>query len=190
MAIGPAEVFRTLLTAPYVTKRTRLYNILLFLVCLLGKFWFIILQCVGLAVLAPQPTENSFDDCFSRANILLQGVISKRLNSLIILGAWKIWKHSKRLCYQRGCPKRFSLSSSRKWGGLPFEFSLGQGAFIDYGPQLARLYVVGRESSWGALFFLRFLFMFCVFGLFVFASWTHLFFPNAMIRCSHAYSRK
>ncbi|KAF2907747.1 hypothetical protein DAI22_12g122500 [Oryza sativa Japonica Group] len=52
MAIGPAEVFRTLLNAPYVTKRTRLYNILLFLVCLLGKFWFIILQRVGLAVLA------------------------------------------------------------------------------------------------------------------------------------------
>ena len=55
-------------------------------------FWFELLQFFGLATLAPQPDENSFDDWWDRSALMVSGDTRKGLNSLIILGAWTIWK--------------------------------------------------------------------------------------------------
>ena len=56
------------------------------------QFWFELLQIVGLAALAPQPEVPSFDDWWDKAASTVNGDTRKGLNSLIILGAWTIWK--------------------------------------------------------------------------------------------------
>jgi len=56
------------------------------------QFWFELLQIVGLAALAPQPEVPSFDDWWDKAASTVDGDTRKGLNSLIILGAWTIWK--------------------------------------------------------------------------------------------------
>ena len=56
------------------------------------QFKFELLQIVGLAALAPQPEVPSFDDWWDKAASTVDGDTRKGLNSLIILGAWTIWK--------------------------------------------------------------------------------------------------
>jgi hypothetical protein len=57
------------------------------------QFWFFLLQRVGLAILAPQPAEASFDDWWRSAINLVPNTLKNGLNSLIILEAWTVWKH-------------------------------------------------------------------------------------------------
>jgi len=54
------------------------------------QFWFDLLRQVGLAVLAPQPCDTSFDEWWSKADQSVTGDMRKGLNSLIILGSWTI----------------------------------------------------------------------------------------------------
>ncbi|CAO2201417.1 unnamed protein product, partial [Urochloa humidicola] len=57
--------------------------------CVLARqFWFNLLRQVGLAALAPQPYDASFDDWWTRVDQLVTGNVRKGLNSLIILGSW------------------------------------------------------------------------------------------------------
>jgi hypothetical protein len=67
------------------------------------QFWFELLQIVGLATLAPQPDDPSFDAWWDKAVLTVSGDTRKGLNSLIILGAWTIWKH-RNDCVQGCCP--------------------------------------------------------------------------------------
>jgi hypothetical protein len=67
------------------------------------QFWFKFLQKVTLQDLTPQPTDPSFLDWRQRIELAL-GMVRKRLNSLIILGAWKIWKHRNRCVFDGAAP--------------------------------------------------------------------------------------
>ena len=55
-------------------------------------FWLELLQFFGLATLAPQLDEPSFDVWWDRSALMVSGDTRKGLNSLVILGAWTIWK--------------------------------------------------------------------------------------------------
>lgn len=55
--------------------------------------WFTLLQQVGLSSVAPQSSEVSFDHWWSRALDSVASLLHKGLNSLIILGAWTLWRH-------------------------------------------------------------------------------------------------
>jgi hypothetical protein len=56
------------------------------------QFWSI-LQRMGLPALAPQPPLPSFDEWWRHVSNLVSGIIQNGLNSLIILGAWTLWRH-------------------------------------------------------------------------------------------------
>jgi hypothetical protein len=57
------------------------------------EFWFLLLQGVGLGVLAPQPSDPSFQDWWHRSSSRARSSDRKGLNSLIIHGAWTLWRH-------------------------------------------------------------------------------------------------
>ena len=61
--------------------------------CVFAKqVWFQMLSKVGLSVLAPQAADTSFEDWCIKIDKLAPTVFRKGINSLIILGAWMIWK--------------------------------------------------------------------------------------------------
>lgn len=68
------------------------------------QFWFQLLHYVGLAVLAPQPTESSFDDWWKRVEDLVDKEIRKGLNSLIMQGSWTIWRHRNDCVFNGATP--------------------------------------------------------------------------------------
>jgi hypothetical protein len=57
------------------------------------QFWFVALQGYGLAALAPQPTDYSFDVWWDKTVLAASGDVREGLNSLIMSGTWTIWKH-------------------------------------------------------------------------------------------------
>jgi len=57
------------------------------------QFWFSILQSLNLSQLVPRHTDNSFADWWKKSWKKLQKHLRKGFNSLVILGAWVIWKH-------------------------------------------------------------------------------------------------
>jgi hypothetical protein len=63
------------------------------------EFWYKVLQKVQLQDLAPQPGERSFMEWWQGQIRELQGPSKKGLNSLIILGAWILWKHRNRCVF-------------------------------------------------------------------------------------------
>jgi hypothetical protein len=67
------------------------------------QFWHVILQRVGLADLATQPTDTHFDNWWSRTLTLVSNTVKKGLNSLVILGVLALWKHRNN-CVFNGVP--------------------------------------------------------------------------------------
>ena len=57
------------------------------------QFWYSLFHYVGFSSLTPTPTEASFDAWWERVEAAVSSDAQKGLNSLIILGAWCIWKH-------------------------------------------------------------------------------------------------
>ena len=57
------------------------------------QVWYIILQKLGLASVAPQPTSNKFSSWWCQAVKGVPKGYRKGINSLIILVSWEIWKH-------------------------------------------------------------------------------------------------
>jgi hypothetical protein len=73
--------------------------------CVFAKqFWYILLRQVGVHSLAPQPTDLVFDEWWERAHKATSRLTRKGLNSLIILGAWVIWKHRNRCVFDGASP--------------------------------------------------------------------------------------
>jgi len=70
-----------------------------------SQFWFLLLQRGGFANLAPGPSDNSLDDWW---NGVIQGVpnaLEKGLNSLVILGAWTLWRHRNDCVFNGAVPR-------------------------------------------------------------------------------------
>jgi hypothetical protein len=57
------------------------------------QFRFILLQRVGMGAFAPQAEEISFQEWWRRVLSSVSNSYKNGLNSLIILGAWTLWRH-------------------------------------------------------------------------------------------------
>ena len=68
------------------------------------QFWFPLIQQVGLSALAPQPSDTSLDEWWSRAERVVTGDVKKGLNSIIILGSWIIWRHHDDCVFNGAAP--------------------------------------------------------------------------------------
>jgi hypothetical protein len=71
-------------------------------------FWFSFLSSFGFAALAPQPSDLSFEDWWRKIDEAASGDLRPGLNSLIILGAWCIWRH-RNVCVFNGASPSVSL---------------------------------------------------------------------------------
>ena len=67
-------------------------------------FWFSLLLHFGFASLAPQPTDQSFDEWWRKVDNSASGDLRKGLNSLVILGAWSIWRHRNERVFNGAAP--------------------------------------------------------------------------------------
>jgi hypothetical protein len=69
------------------------------------EFWFILLQRVGLRAFAPQVSEISFQEWWCRALSSVSTPYRKGINSLIILGAWTLWRHCNDYVFNGVAPR-------------------------------------------------------------------------------------
>lgn len=82
------------------------------------RFWFLLLQRADLAALAPQPRDLVFGDWWSRADSLVDSALKDGLNSLIILGAWMLWRHRNECVFNGASPSLpavLSLAENEAW---------------------------------------------------------------------------
>jgi hypothetical protein len=70
----------------------------------LRQFWFSFLGRVNLQEVSPQPGDASFFDWWARSNAIITGAARKGLSSVIILGAWVLWKHRNRCVFDAAPP--------------------------------------------------------------------------------------
>lgn len=89
----------------------------------LRQFWFFFVSLIGLAVLAPQLGEISFLDWWRKASSSLLLLMQKGLNSIVILGAWTLWRH-RNGCLFDGTP--LGLPLPYLWLGVISGFGVGQ----------------------------------------------------------------
>ena len=68
------------------------------------EFWFSLLSHYGVASLAPQPSDQSFDEWWRKVDNSASGDLRKGLNSLVILGAWSIWRHRNDCVFNGATP--------------------------------------------------------------------------------------
>jgi hypothetical protein len=69
------------------------------------QFWVGLLQPVGMVTLAPQQTDDSFEGWWSVSSMRVQEEhLRKGFNSMVVLGAWIIWKHRNRCVFDGLAP--------------------------------------------------------------------------------------
>jgi len=105
------------------------------------------LSKVGLSVLGPQAADTSFEDWWIKIDKLAPTVFRKGINSLIILGAWMIWKQRNDCVFNGGVAKRAENPNTHRRGSAFVVFSWSKGAYTPpcskrLGP--SPLLVVGR----------------------------------------------
>ena len=67
-------------------------------------FWFSLLSRFGFAALVPQPSDQSFDNWWRKVDSAASGDYRLGLNSLVILGAWSIWRHRNDCVFNGATP--------------------------------------------------------------------------------------
>lgn len=77
---------------------------LLFCCVFTKQMWFTVLQSVGMQILAPQMDDIIFVDWWAAVNNRVAGQEKKEPNSIIILGAWILWKHRNHCVFDGGTP--------------------------------------------------------------------------------------
>jgi hypothetical protein len=71
------------------------------------QFWFYVVQRVGLGSLSPHPVDLKFFGWWNKASNLVDDMLRRGLNSLIILGAWVIWRHRNNCVFDGVSPNLF-----------------------------------------------------------------------------------
>jgi len=84
-------------------KRKKISNIYLSGVCFQDNSGSLF-QRFGLTALAPQPQDICFDDWWEKVEASVAGDLRQGLNSLVILGAWSIWRHRNNCVFNRASP--------------------------------------------------------------------------------------
>jgi hypothetical protein len=74
------------------------------------QFWYT-LHSFGLSQLVPTANDSPFAAWWERVAAALSGDVQKGLNSLIILGAWYIWKHRNNCLFDGASPRVVSILS-------------------------------------------------------------------------------
>jgi hypothetical protein len=87
------------------------------------EFWYKLLRRFRLHSLAPQPGAASFLDWWDRVSAGVNGIICKGLDSLIILGAWMIWKHRNRAVFDGEAPNLSLLLEQTEEERKSWEFA-------------------------------------------------------------------
>jgi hypothetical protein len=83
------------------------------------QFWLWLLHVVGLAALTPYPHESSFIVLWGKIEELVGDALQQGLNSLIILGAWSIWKHRNDCVFNAARPSiEATMSLTKKEADL------------------------------------------------------------------------
>ena len=59
---------------------------------------------MGLQALSPQSTEISFHSWWERVNSAASDMARKGINSLVILGAWTLWRHRDSCVFDGAAP--------------------------------------------------------------------------------------
>jgi exonuclease III len=98
------------------------------------QVWFSLLRRVRLSQLAPQP-QDIFDDWWERVEAVVSDDLRKGVNSLIILGAWSIWRHRNDCVFNGSSPSVAAVlalaSVEGQWwrlaGARGLTFSQGEG---------------------------------------------------------------
>lgn len=107
-----------------MTRLLKLWTISLCLAFFSRQFWFFFVSRIGLAVLAPQLGEISFLDWWRKASSSLPLLMQKGLNSIVILGAWTLWRH-RNDCLFDGNPPRLAAALSMAGSDLWFQGRAG-----------------------------------------------------------------
>jgi hypothetical protein len=62
------------------------------------------LQPLGLLQLVPQPWDEGFEEWWSASSSMVQEELKKGFNTLVMLGAWVIWKHRNACVFNGAVP--------------------------------------------------------------------------------------
>jgi hypothetical protein len=68
------------------------------------QVWAGLLQQVDLLELVPQPHDEVFEDWWCTLSLWVPAQLKKGFNSLMVLGAWIIWKHRNRCLFDGLAP--------------------------------------------------------------------------------------
>jgi hypothetical protein len=90
------------------------------------QVWFTVLQTYNLQNLAPQ-NDLSFFDWWMAASTRVNGLVKKGFDSILILGAWIIWKHRNRCIFDGITPDVSCVVSVIKDDLHQWSFAWAQG---------------------------------------------------------------